>query len=98
MNLPEFIELLERNNLNPAKNGEGYKALCPAHIDNKPSLAINNGDKGIIVKCFAGCNTNDICDRLGIKINALFREERERKNSKEYSPINVDVTYDYTDE
>ena len=43
------------------KSGAGYKALCPAHDDNNPSLSVTEGDGGtVLVTCFAGCMFEDI--------------------------------------
>ncbi|MBY0307047.1 MAG: toprim domain-containing protein [Sphingomonas sp.] len=44
----------------------GYRALCrcPAHDDKTPSLSIRQGDRGILVKCFAGCANADILREL----------------------------------
>lgn len=33
---------------------------CPAHADRTPSLSIRQGDRGILVKCFAGCDASDV--------------------------------------
>lgn len=33
---------------------------CPAHDDRKPSLSIRQGHKGILVRCFAGCEPQDV--------------------------------------
>jgi len=40
----------------------GYRALCrcPAHADRTPSLSVRQGDRGILVKCFAGCDAADV--------------------------------------
>ncbi len=40
----------------------GYRALCrcPAHADRTPSLSVRQGDRGILVKCFAGCDSSDV--------------------------------------
>lgn len=29
---------------------------CPAHTDSNPSLSIRQGERGILVTCFAGCS------------------------------------------
>ena len=44
----------------------GYKAMCrcPAHSDHSPSLSIRQGDRGILVTCFAGCARDDILREL----------------------------------
>lgn len=37
---------------------------CPAHSDRKPSLSIRQGQRGILVHCFAGCRNEDILREL----------------------------------
>ena len=45
----------------------GYVAMCkcPAHNDKSPSLSIRQGDRGILVTCFAGCTPEDVLRELG---------------------------------
>jgi hypothetical protein len=40
----------------------GHYAMCrcPAHADDDPSLSLRQGDRGIIVHCFAGCSPHDV--------------------------------------
>ena len=33
---------------------------CPAHADTDPSLSIRQGDRSILVTCFAGCRREDV--------------------------------------
>ena len=50
-----------------------WKALCPAHDDHKPSLSISEGDDGrALVNCFAGCETDEVLARLGLRMADLF--------------------------
>lgn len=44
----------------------GYVAMCrcPAHADSDPSLSIRQGDRGILVTCFAGCSRDDVLREL----------------------------------
>ena len=65
-------------------DGDGnYKCRCPAHDDKQASLSIREGDKGIVLRCFAGCSLDSICGRLGIKPADLFWEkEGTRKPAK----------------
>jgi len=44
----------------------GYVAMCPcpAHNDSEPSLSIRQGDRGILVTCFAGCDRGDVLREL----------------------------------
>ncbi|MCB2075756.1 MAG: toprim domain-containing protein [Novosphingobium sp.] len=37
---------------------------CPAHADRTPSLAIRQGDRGILVTCHAGCDATDVLRAL----------------------------------
>jgi DNA primase len=72
------------------KDGRGWKALCPAHNDRKPSLKVDEAEDGkVLLKCFAGCRTEDIVAAIGLNMSNLYPEpERKRK---------VIATYDYRD-
>lgn len=59
--------------------GEGYKARCPASThgrgrgDLNPSLSIGAGTNGnILIKCFAGCETETVLAALGLTMEDLF--------------------------
>jgi hypothetical protein len=59
------------------ERGEGYQALCPAHEDHEPSLSISQGEDGrALIKCFAGCETEDVVAALDLEMKDLF----ERRN------------------
>ena len=46
----------------PKQDGNGYRALCPAHDDHDPSLGVSIGDNGhVIYGCFKEC------DRLAVR-------------------------------
>jgi len=38
----------------------GAMCRCPAHKDRSPSLSIRVGEKALLFKCFAGCDTVDV--------------------------------------
>lgn len=44
----------------------GNKAMCrcPAHADGTPSLSLRQGDHGLLVTCFAGCDPIDVLREL----------------------------------
>ena len=77
--------------------GEGqYEALCPAHDDSNPSLAISTGDDGrILLHCHAGCSPNDIVRALGLEWSQLFGESSQKQKSNNGKVVE---TYDYCDE
>ena len=52
-----------------------WLARCPAHADKSPSLTMAEGDKGILLKCWAGCELTAITDKLGIGIKDLFYDD-----------------------
>src|SRR3546814_10651296 len=45
-------------------HGRTAMCLCPAHADRTPSLSIRQGDRGILVTCFAGCDREDVLREL----------------------------------
>lgn len=45
---------------------QGYAAICrcPAHADRTPSLSLRQGQREVLVTCFAGCRPEDILREL----------------------------------
>lgn len=57
----------------------GFRACCPAHDDQHPSLSIREGDDGrILLHCWAGCKTADVLAALGLSWADLFPPTRTR--------------------
>jgi len=57
-----------------------WKALCPAHQDREPSLSVTEGDDGrALLKCFAGCDTENIVAALGLEMKDLFESRNGYK-------------------
>ena len=69
MTAESFAELV-----NARRCGRGkWQARCPAHQDRSPSLSIAEGSDGrVLVRCWAGCTTKNICAALGITLRDLF--------------------------
>lgn len=65
-------ELLTRLNKVKATGPGKWQAVCPAHEDRSPSLAIKDADGTILVHCFAGCSTEDVCGAVGLELTDLF--------------------------
>src|SRR5712672_909963 len=74
------------------RNGKGFKALCPAHEDKQPSLSIRESNGTILLKCFAGCEFDDIVKAAGLQPSELFATEPSTKPQKK-----IVATYDYQD-
>lgn len=45
-------------------HGRTAMCLCPSHADTTPSLSLRQGDRGILVTCFAGCQREDVLREL----------------------------------
>lgn len=56
-------------------SGEGFMARCPAHDDSNPSLSIAWKDGCILIKCHAGCSTEDVVRAMGLTMRDLFDED-----------------------
>lgn len=72
MPIESLLERLE----NVKKTGPGrYVARCPAHADRIASLAIREGDDGVIlIHCFAQCPAAAVLAAAGLDFDALFPE------------------------
>lgn len=42
----------------------GAMCRCPAHDDRTPSLSVRIGEKALLFKCFAGCDTRDVIQAI----------------------------------
>lgn len=50
-----------------------WLACCPAHDDKHPSLSIRELPDGrTLVKCWTGCDTEDVLAAAGLEFDALF--------------------------
>jgi hypothetical protein len=59
--------------LHARRSGRGWLAKCPAHDDREPSLSIDEGADGrALLKCHAGCATDDVLAALGMTPRDLF--------------------------
>jgi hypothetical protein len=73
--------LSQLTNLKPV--GRGWLATCPVHDDQEPSLSVSEADDGkVLIKCFAGCPTEAVLDRLGLSFADLFPDDGRRSLSK----------------
>lgn len=70
------LSALESQGIQPKKTRNGYKCCCPAHDDKNPSMSIAKAHKGkVLLKCFAGCSVELICEALNIRVADLFPQE-----------------------
>ena len=57
--------------LHARKYGKGWRARCPVHRSRPDTLGIVQGDRWVIVKCFAGCRIEDLLPHWGLKMRDL---------------------------
>ncbi len=68
-------------------NGK-FKTLCPAHNDSSPSLAVSDmGDK-VLIKCWAGCQVDDILTAIGLEWSDLFLDSISSESKVHYRQKN----------
>jgi len=84
----QVLDKLTECDRKPRQNGRGWMALCPAHVDRRPSLSIKEGENGVaILHCHAGCDYADVMKALGCDAKRAASPTRE-----------IADTYDYVDE
>ncbi|MFZ5702694.1 MAG: hypothetical protein ACOY4P_15220 [Pseudomonadota bacterium] len=64
------------------KTNKGWSARCPAHPDRSPSLSIAEGERGILLHCHAGCDTDAVCAALGLTLTDLCAGERQTSGTR----------------
>ena len=61
MNLESLLPRLDQVK---SSGPDKYTARCPAHDDRHPSLAIVSKEGKVLLKCWAGCSSEDIIAAL----------------------------------
>lgn len=57
------------------RSGANLVAMCPAHDDKRQSLSLGVNEKGdVLVKCHAGCATEDVVKAIGMTMAYLFAD------------------------
>jgi hypothetical protein len=79
MTASELAARLDRVRLSSAGS---YSTRCPvpAHQDHSPSLTFRDGHRGVLIKCWAGCDLADITAALGLRVSDLFHEQDRRSS------------------
>lgn len=58
------------------ESGDQWLAICPAHADERPSLAVRSVDGRVLVHCHAGCSTEDVLHAIGLTFADLCAAPR----------------------
>jgi len=82
MNLGELKSLIfTKTGSEPKSSGDGFACRCPAHDDQTASLSIREGEKGLLLHCYAGCTFDAVAAALGIKPTELFHANGTARNA-----------------
>lgn len=81
--------------LKSTAKGTQYKALCPSHADKTPSLIITECSNGtVLVKCWAGCTTNEVVSALGLTLKDLFPNKDNAYTSRPKQPSKQAIAHE----
>ena len=80
---PAIFEILNRLKKVKRTGPDKWIACCPSHGDKSPSLAIRDCNGTILIKCFAGCNANEIVSAIGMNLSDLFPPSDDPKYIKQ---------------
>ena len=64
-----------------------YKALCPAHDDRSPSLAIKDDADRLLLHCFSGCETADVLGAIGLTFADIMPDKGIGNFKKDRKPF-----------
>jgi Toprim domain len=65
--------------------GGNFLVRCPAHDDRHPSLSIRDGENGLIVHCWSGCEARDVYAAL--RQRGLISENTHRPKRARPAPV-----------
>ena len=93
----QIVDRLQEMGRKPKKNGQGWKALCPAHDDHNPSLSIWQENGAPALKCYAGCERSHVLEAIGLSSKDIM-PSKSRASSSKPAARRIVATYDYTDD
>lgn len=98
VNIQSIEHILSRlHGVKPDGKKSGYFAFCPAHPDGtkqrRQSLHVSIENGKILLHCFAGCQTEDIVQALGLSMKDLFLDPSPLPHEGKQ----IVATYDYKD-
>lgn len=106
--LDRVLDALERHGCRVTGAGRQRKAQCPAHDDRDPSLSVLDGEYRVKLRCWAGCDEDQVLDAVGLARADLSTGRRSRdrgadtwapwQRGNNACPCHPIARYSYTDE
>ncbi|MBN1461018.1 MAG: AAA family ATPase, partial [Armatimonadetes bacterium] len=86
--LDTILNALRQRGSEPRETTPGtWKATCPCHGDDAPSLSITLGDDGrVLLHCHAGCPPEKIVQAIGLTMADLFPKGQKPQANAESAP------------
>ncbi len=88
------LDALRTHDSKVTGSGRQRYATCPAHEDRSPSLSVTAAESRVLLRCHAGCDTDDVLTALGLSRGDLFDEPGSPNGDRPQ----IVATYPYTDE
>lgn len=60
--------------LHAKKFGKGWRARCPIHRSRRDTLSIKQGERWVLITCFAGCQVEELLPHWGLRMQDLALE------------------------
>lgn len=80
-------------------DGPWWDGKCPVHGDEHESLSFRDGERGLVLKCHAGCLVEAITRALGLRVGDLFTQPRRNdRPAAGDARARIVATYPYRDE
>lgn len=70
------LDALAHTGMKTKTRGDKSRAQCPAHGSRGLTLSVQRADDKALVKCFAGCELDEVLDALGLVLVDLFDGDR----------------------
>jgi hypothetical protein len=88
----KLLARLEKVKTSPGKHPQNWKACCPSHKDNDPSLEIAETAGGkLLVNCWAGCSPLDVITAVGLDWSDMFAEDKPERSTRPRSELDVTI-------
>lgn len=79
MNISIFDDIVGKLDGAHHRGEHHVDARCPAHEDHNPSLSVTYTEGRVLLKCMAGCDTQDVLARLHLGWEDLFDNDPDQE-------------------